>query len=391
MHRRDPRLEGRVLAERMLIVSAVVHHRWEGRLYGYTPYVREIDAWSHMFDQIRIAGPVADGPPPDDCAPFSSGNIAIRGLPATGGDTWPTKLAQVLRVPQLVTLLALQMAWADAIQVRCPSNLGVLAVPLAPMFSRRLHCKYAGMWRAFPGEPASSRFQRAALRSWWWRGPVNAYGPLPSDPPKIHASFSTALTEAELSVPRSAATRTDGSTLRVLFVGRLTDAKNVDVLIRSISEARLAGIPCALEVIGDGPARAALEALAESLTLHDCVEFRRALPTDDVLEAYRRSDVLALVSESEGWPKALVEAMAFGVAVIGNDRGLVPTILGNGRGRTVPPGDADALGRAIVELATDDDARRSMTTRASAWARRFSLEHYADDLQDVLRSEWPRR
>lgn len=389
MHRHEPRPRGRVLAERMLIVSSVIHYRWEGRLYGYTPYVREVDAWAHLFGQIRITGPVQAGPPPDDCAQFTSENVAIRKIPATGGETWSAKLAQVLRVPQLVILLAVQMAWADAIQVRCPSNLGVLAVPMAPVFSRRLQCKYAGMWRAFPEEPRSSRFQRAVLRSWWWRGTVNAYGPRPSDPPKIHASFSTALSDVELSVPRSDEAAIDGSPLRVLFVGRLTDAKNVDVLIHAIADTRSAGVPCALEVIGNGPSRAALKALVASLALQDCIEFRGALPTEEVLEAYRRSDVLALVSESEGWPKALVEAMAFGVAVIGNDRGLVPTILGDGRGLTVPPGDAGALSRAIVGLALDDDARRSMTARAGEWARHFSLEQYAADLESVLKSEWP--
>lgn len=389
MTHRERALSESELAQRILVVSAVIHRRWRGRLYGYTPYVREVDAWSHLFNEVRIIGPVIDGPPPDDCAPFSSENVAIVDVPATGGDTLVAKAAQALRVPLLALHLIRQMNWADAIQVRSPSNLGVVALPLAPLFSQRLHCKYAGMWGAFDGEPFSSRFQRRILVSSWWRGPVSVYGPASTDPPKVHDSFSTALTKAQLAVPRPTDDRPAGSPARVLFVGRLSEAKNVDAVIRAVTNLEQSGVRCTLEVIGDGPMRAALEALVAETELGDAVTFRGALPVDEVLSAYRRSDFLALVSESEGWPKVIVEAMAFGVVVIGNDRGLVPRIVEDGRGYSIPPGDAQSLARVITDLVGDPQVRRLVADRASTWARPFSLEYFADDLRRLLDESWP--
>ncbi len=378
-----------ILARRMLVVSAVIHHRWHGALHGYTPYVREIDAWSHLFDEVRIIGPVIDGPPPDDCAPFTSQNVTIAEVPATGGEGLAATAIQALQIPSLGRRLAAQMRWADAIQVRSPSNLGVLALPLAPLFARRLHCKYAGMWGAFEGEPWSSRFQRRVLVSSWWHGPVSVYGPAPTDPPKVHDSFSTALTEAQLAVPRPPDERPDGSPLRVLFVGRLSEAKNVDTVIRAIAKVRQGVDRCILEIIGSGPMRPALETLVDDLDLRHAVTFRGALPVDEVLSAYRRSDVLALVSESEGWPKVIVEAMAFGVVVIGNDRGMVPKIVADGRGFSIASGDAESLARVLLGLSRDPGAGRAVAEEAAAWARPFSLEQFADDLSALLLEEWP--
>lgn len=377
------------LAQRMLVVSAVTHHQWDGSVWGYTPYVREVSAWAHLFGEVRIAAPVVNGPPPDDCAAFTSANITLAPMPATGGPERWDKFRQILLVPLLAVRLITQMIWADAIQVRCPSNLGVLAVPLAPLFARRLHCKYAGMWGVFEGEPWSSKFQRRMLISRWWRGPVSVYGPAQTDPAKIHASFSTALTEAQLAVRRTAEDSSIGSPVRLLFVGRLSAPKNVDTVLRALARVRQSGGDCTLAIVGSGPERETLESLVHELAIADIVTFCGALPVDEVLAIYRRSDVMVLVSNSEGWPKVIVEAMSFGVVVVGNDRGLVPMITGEGRGFSLPPGDVDALAETLTLLVQLPQRRKSMADAASPWARRFSLERFADDLCDVLVESWP--
>ncbi len=312
------------LAHRILVVSSVVHYRASGRVFGYTPYVRELDAWSHLFGEVRIIGPLLEGEPPADTSPFASTNVTLAALPTTGGDDLVAKLRQVALVPYLLARLAAEMRRADAIHVRAPSNLGVLALPLAPLFSPRLHCKYAGMWGPFDGEPRSSRFQRWVLGSRWWRGPVSVYGRTETDPPHVLDSFSTALTAAQLARRRPRRVSAAKTPLRLLFVGRLVPTKNVDVVVEAVAGACAMGADVTLDVIGEGPALAGLVELSARMGVSDRVRFRGALPVDEVLEAYRGADVLALVSDSEGWPKVIVEAMAFGVVPIGNDRGSFP-------------------------------------------------------------------
>lgn len=375
------------LADTILVVSAVIHHRHEGRLYGYTPYVREVDAWSHLFTKVRIAGPLVEGSPPSDCAPFRSDNVELVPLPATGGGTWAAKAMQIIRIPELVIRLAAQMRRADAIQVRCPSNLGLLAVPMAPLFSRRIHCKYAGMWGGFNGEPWSSHVQRWVLRSRWWKGPVSVYGQCPDDPPKIHATFSTALRKSQIDrTPRRTAR---SQAIRLVFVGRLTAAKNVDVVLQAVANVNGHGLECTLAIIGDGPERRVLERLASELGVNNVVTFYGGLPMTEVVKAYAQSDVLTLVSESEGWPKAIVEAMAFGVVPVGNNRGMVPTIVADGRGLAIPPRDVVALERAIIDLTDHPCQRAEMALRSQEWAQQFTLERFAADHAAILDISWP--
>ena len=136
--------------------------------------------------------------------------------------------------------------------------------------------------------------------------------------------------------------------------------------------------------MGDGPEREALRRQAESLALTDQVEFRGAVSFESVLQCYEDADVLVLASETEGWPKAIAEAMVYGLACIGTDRGLTPEMLGSGRGLLVPPRDVEALVGALRRLAASPRERLEMGARAAEWAGSYSLEGLRDALAELL-------
>ncbi len=58
-----------------------------------------------------------------------------------------------LLLPPMIWQLIACLRRADAVHVRCPGNLGLLGVLIAPLFSRRLIAKYAGQWTGYPGKP----------------------------------------------------------------------------------------------------------------------------------------------------------------------------------------------------------------------------------------------
>jgi glycosyltransferase involved in cell wall biosynthesis len=376
---------------KLLIVSAALHYRHEGRLYAYGPYVREIDIWADLFEHVSIAAPCRREPPPGDCLPFARSNIEILEQAETGGDDLRAKLKQILALPWLVWGLMRAMRGAEAIHVRCPGNLGLLGVLLAPLFSRHLVAKYAGQWTGYPGEPLTVRWQRALLRSRWWRGPVTVYGDWPDQPAHIIPFFTSILTDEQLSRARSSALNKKFSPeARVLYVGRLYEGKNVEVLIAALGELKRRGITLCCDLVGDGPLRRSLEAQVDALGLRDAVRFKGAMDFEQVLAAYEQSEVLVLASENEGWPKALAEAMAFGLICIGSDRGLMPWMLGEGRGIVVAPGDARALAEALGSVATASPvACREMSGRAAAWAQTYSLEGLREALGELFARHWP--
>jgi glycosyltransferase involved in cell wall biosynthesis len=109
-----------------------------------------------------------------------------------------------------------------------------------------------------------------------------------------------------------------------------------------------------LTLIGDGPERPALEARAESIGLKDRITFKGYQNQSEVAKALSRTDLLVLPSFAEGVPVVLMEAMASGKPVVATQVGGVSELVEAGRtGHLVPPGDAQALARAIRTSLSD--------------------------------------
>ena len=132
-----------------------------------------------------------------------------------------------------------------------------------------------------------------------------------------------------------------------------------------------------LLIAGDGPARAALEAVAASLRLGPFARFLDTLPEPWPLLA--AADIFALPAPRSGMPAALLEAMAARLPAVAAATGAVPDMVTEGcEALLVPPGDAGALGRALAILAADPGRRREMGARARRRAEdSFRIERTA--------------
>jgi glycosyltransferase involved in cell wall biosynthesis len=164
--------------------------------------------------------------------------------------------------------------------------------------------------------------------------------------------------------------------LGIGFVGRLVPRKGLDTLLQALALNR--GARWHLTVVGDGPERERLEALASQLRLAARVRWTGGLPSDELARIWPELDVLVQPSRSDlDWhePNAhvLVEAMAHEVAVLGTDSGVIPETVGDA-GLVVPAGDVMALSGALVRLA-DETTRRDLASAGRARALRL----YSDD------------
>lgn len=157
----------------------------------------------------------------------------------------------------------------------------------------------------------------------------------------------------------------------VAAVGRLVKIKNIRLFLNAAAlvHAQMPEVHFAL--VGDGDQRNELENYARSLGLSHVVTFtgwRRDLP-----EIYYDLDALIISSDNEGTPASLIEAMATGCPVIATRVGGIPDLLGDcERGSIVPPGDAWALARAILQVLDEPCA----TKRRSAAARGYVLRNH---------------
>ena len=149
----------------------------------------------------------------------------------------------------------------------------------------------------------------------------------------------------------------------VLFVGRLVERKGVAHLIEAI--ARLGSLAPRLEIVGEGPERPGLEALAGRLEVADRVVFRGKIPPDELQASYARAAVCVLPSvldargDTEGLGVVLLEAMNHATPVIASRVGGIPDIVEDGvSGLLVPPGDVAALAAAVRRVRDDPDLAR---------------------------------
>ncbi len=375
--------------ERLLIVSHVIHYWHDGKLFAYGPYAREIDIWADLFAEIIIASPCQTADPPADCIPFTRSNISMAPQLEAGGVTLTAKLKQFLLLPLIIKQLCQAMRKSDAIHVRCPGNLGLLGVILAPLFSRHLIAKYAGQWNGYQGEPFTVMLQRKLLSSRWWRGLVTVYGHWPNQPSHVISFFTSMMTAQEVEhATRLAAAKLLHSPLRILYSGVLTPRKRVTALLEAVKLAVDNRLEIEVAIVGGGPELDNLVEQANQLGLGDKVQFIGALSFHEALKWYEWADCLVLPSQhSEGWPKVVAEAMCYGLICIAVDHGQVSEML-QGRGSLLKSGDPFEIYEAIASVASQQQQVNQISLAASRWSRQYSLEGLRAAIAKLLAKQW---
>ncbi|MEJ2422649.1 MAG: glycosyltransferase [Acidobacteriota bacterium] len=159
-------------------------------------------------------------------------------------------------------------------------------------------------------------------------------------------------------------------------VGALVPHKGHGILIDALAKVQAASPAAAAVIVGDGPLRSDLENAAAGLSIP--VIFTGSVP--DPASIFPALDVLALPSVSgEGSPAVIKEAAAAGVPVAAADVGGTAEILRHGReALLVPPGDPEALARALILLSSDPALARRLSESARDRVKAFSLGTMAE-------------
>jgi glycosyltransferase involved in cell wall biosynthesis len=201
--------------------------------------------------------------------------------------------------------------------------------------------------------------------------------------PVIANGCDTAAIAATAAAARAA--RPAGDPRRIVMVGRLEALKDPATLLRAFAAA---GPPPGwqLQVVGEGPERPRLEALARSLGLDPAA----VLPGRHgaIAELLGQADLFAFsTTAAEGFGIALIEAMAAGLPVLASDVPACREVLGGGKaGLLLPAGDVAAWAEALRELCSDADQRARGSAAALEAARHYDSRAMASRWLGLLGS-----
>ena len=170
----------------------------------------------------------------------------------------------------------------------------------------------------------------------------------------------------------------------ILGAGRLVRQKDFATLLRAFAHVR-ARRRARLVVLGEGPLRSDLEALARALGIAADLDMPGFVSNPRAWMA--RAAVFALSSAWEGLPAVLIESLAVGCPVVSTDcpSGPAEILDGGAYGRLVPVGDDEALAKAIVATLDDPPPRDLLRLRA----RHFSTDRMIGRYLDILLGERP--
>ena len=163
------------------------------------------------------------------------------------------------------------------------------------------------------------------------------------------------------AVPRSAR--------RVLYVGEVSCAKGVDVLIHAFARIQKTSPDAELVIGGKGRDRVELEALSQSLGLRG-VEFLGFVPEADLAELYASAAVMVFPSRY-GFGLSSLEAMACGTPVVVAETLDAPEFVADA-GLLVTPGDAEDLARSVERILREPSLRQELSSKGIARAAQYS-------------------
>ena len=200
------------------------------------------------------------------------------------------------------------------------------------------------------------------------------------DHPQLPCVVVPNLVRAPLAVTRPVGQ----SPLQIVSLGRLHENKDFGLLIRAFAELRRSGVEARLTIGGEGPERGALEALAASEGVADCVSFPGWI--DDRAAFFARADLFVLSSQVEPFGIVLIEAMAHGVPVVATRTDGPLDILTHGEtGLLVARQSVEEMSAALMDLCADPDRARRLGAQGRASVlERWSFEGVAARMARAL-------
>lgn len=173
--------------------------------------------------------------------------------------------------------------------------------------------------------------------------------------------------------------------LKILQVGRLTEAKGYPYTLRALSMLKECSVDFHLCIVGEGPMRTQIKDMVQELSLENNVTMVSGVYGDDKATIFTNADIYLMPSLWEGLSIAMLEAMVYSKAmIVSSVGGALEIIKDNENGIFVSPGNAELLAQKISSLAKNEVLRKILGRNArETVVSRYNIVDRVDFLQQL--------
>ncbi len=369
---------------RFAIVTHVPHFFKDGRYLAYGPYVREMNVWSRYVSELVIVAPLAEGEPTALDVPYEAVAIDFRAVPPFSLTSLRAAVVAITAVPRTFFGILSAFRKADHLHLRCPGNVGLLGC-IAQFFfpGKQKTAKYAGNWDPDAPQPRSYRIQRALLSNEWFsrRMKVLVYGAWPCNTSNIVPFFTASYRNDDII---NLDVREFLGPIQFVFSGALVPGKQPLYALKIVHGLISRGFNAALSFYGSGPCQVLLEHEIEKLGLQHVVCCKGSVSASEMMDAFQQSHFTLLPSLSEGWPKAVAEAMFWKSVPAALPVSCIPYMLDEGNRGVILSGDLDRDIAVLSALCSSPDDYRKMAEEAAQWSQQFTLDRFGAEIEKLM-------
>lgn len=353
----------------------------------------QIRALSELFDSTVLMVPRSPAPGSTEGILLTGHNLSVIPLtpPPPAGRT--RSIALLLWLLKNGRPLIREIRKADAVHALIPGDVGTIGMILAVALRKPLFVRHCGNWLVQETR-AEAFFKWFMIRFAGGRNVMLATGGAADQPSQrneaIQWTFATTLTQRELAA-YGATRRPRERRRRLIIVCRQESRKGTAIVIESLRAIHQDLPDATLDVVGAGTQLEHFKDLATRLQVIGWVRFHGQVGHARVLELLAQSDLFCYPTTCpEGFPKAVLEALACGVPVITTPISVLPSIVRQGCGVLLDEVTPLALARAVREVLRDEKRYRGMSERAVQVAAQYSLERWQASVGVSLRQAWGR-
>ncbi len=370
---------------KFLIITHVNHTKQNNSYFAYAPYVREMNIWLKHVDEVEIVAPLSNFNKTDIDIDYQHKKIRFSKIPEIEFTSFSKIIASLFWIPIILYSIYKACKRTDHIHLRCPGNIGLLGSLVQVLFPKKIKtAKYAGNWDPKSKQPLSYRIQKYILSNTFLTKNIEVlvYGDWKNQTKNIKSFFTATYNSNEIETSNI---KDYKEVLNFMFVGSLVEGKRPLLCVQIIDELNKRGIDAKLDVFGEGKLKLNLQDYIAKNNLGSIITLCGNVTKSVLKEAYKKSHFLILPSKSEGWPKAIAEAMFFGVIPIATNVSCVDWMLDEGRRGVLIEEDLKKSVNKIVNSINNDNLV-SMSVASQQWSQNYTINVFEKEIKKTLKN-----